>query len=420
MSRHRGHPVSACGRTRWVIPQAEDAFRTPSYTRDVQLRRRWRADLTKPSRPTSRREVVFLTASALLIVAVAHLTDRGTARDLIVLAPAVLAFALPRLPAAVFALLVIVPTAVAVGRDGTLEGSLFLSVMMMYATAAHLGSLTRALTIMASAIAVPWLVAEVLAPDSGIAWVPWAMAHVFTCSLGRAEHSQRTLIDELEHARRALADQAVAEERRRIARELHDLAGHTLAAVLLHVTGARHVLRRDLDEAERALIDAQTVGRASLDQIRATVASLRADERGTDPALPGVDDLGTLVGDYRRAGLAIESAIDARAVALTGPVGTALHRVAREGLANVARHAPGNRVELTVAVERDVVRLVVADRGRPASPPDPRALHFGLVGMAERTRSLGGDFEAGPTPDGWRIEARLPITPAYRDEFVPS
>ena len=95
----------------------------------------------------------------------------------------------------------------------------------------------------------------------------------------------------------------MAEERRRIARELHDLAGHTLAAVMLHVTGARHVLRRDLDEAERALVDAETVGRASLDQIRATVAALRTDERGTDPALAGSADLVALVEEYRRAGL---------------------------------------------------------------------------------------------------------------------
>ena len=82
-----------------------------------------------------------------------------------------------------------------------------------------------------------------------------------------------------------------------------------------------------------------------------------------------------------------------------------MHRVAREGLANVARHAPGNHVTLSVDVSGDVVRLVVADRGRPASPPDPEAMQFGLVGMAERARALGGQFEAGPTADGWRVEA---------------
>ena len=140
---------------------------------------------------------------------------------------------------------------------------------------------------------------------------------------------QRKLIDQLEAAREALAEQAVAEERRRIARELHDLAGHTLAAVMLHVTGARHVLRRDIDEAERALVDAETVGRASLDQIRATVAALRTDERGTDPALAGSADLVALVEEYRRAGLAIET--DDRAGCRwtsRGPPGTALHRIA--------------------------------------------------------------------------------------------
>ena len=186
---------------------------------------------------------------------------------------------------------------------------------------------------------------------------------------------------------------------RRIARELHDLAGHTLAAVLLHVTGARHVLRRrDLDEADRALADAETVGRASLDQIRATVASLRTDERGTDPSLAGVADLPALVEDYRRAGLVIDASIAERATSLDGPVGTALHRVAREGLANVARHAPGNHVTLTVDVSGGVVRLVVADRGRPASSPDPEVMQFGLVGMAERARALGGQCTADRRP----------------------
>ena len=79
----------------------------------------------------------------------------------------------------------------------------------------------------------------------------------------------------------------MAEERRRIARELHDLAGHTLAAVLLHVTGARHVLRRDVDEAERALLEAETsAGRAST-RSATTVAALRTNERGTDRRWPG-------------------------------------------------------------------------------------------------------------------------------------
>ena len=404
----------------WIgpfVPSAGARSACRTYTRRVELRGRWRADLARPEIPTSRDEFWFLVGTAVLIVVVAQSLDPGDAVELLVLVFAVVAFAVrglvSALPAEVFAVMVIVPVALAVGRSGELEGALFLIVMMTFAASAHLESLTRAVAVTTLAAASTWLIAVV--SDDGIGWQPWAMANLFVLVLGRTQVRQRQLIEQLERAREALADQAVAEERRRIARELHDLAGHTLAAVLLHVTGARHVLRRrDLDEADRALADAETVGRASLDQIRATVASLRTDERGTDPSLAGVADLPALVEDYRRAGLVIDASIAERAMSLAGPVGTALHRVAREGLANVARHAPGNHVTLTVDVSGGVVRLVVADRGRPASSPDPEVVQFGLVGMAERARALGGQCTAEPTADGWHVEACLPIV-----ELVP-
>ena len=117
----------------------------------MNLWRRWRADLARPEVPTTREELGFLVVAALVIVVLAQLTDPGTTGELVVLAPAALAFALrglvPRLPAELFAVLVIVPVALAVGRDGELEGAFFLSVMMMFVTASHLGSLTRALLI---------------------------------------------------------------------------------------------------------------------------------------------------------------------------------------------------------------------------------------------------------------------------------
>jgi signal transduction histidine kinase len=168
------------------------------------------------------------------------------------------------------------------------------------------------------------------------------------------------------------------------------------------------VLRRDLDEAERALIDAETVGRASLDQIRATVAALRTHERGTDRALAGSADIAALVEEYRRAGVVISATVPAPVDELDAAVGVALHRIAREALANVARHAPRNQVEFRIDVEPDEVHLVVADRGRPGTPPSPNEGHFGLVGMRERARAIGGRLEAGPTADGWRVDARLP------------
>jgi signal transduction histidine kinase len=256
------------------------------------------------------------------------------------------------------------------------------------------------------------LVAVVLVPEEGIQWTPWTSAAVFTFALGRTLQRQRRLIAQLEEARRSLAEQAVAEERRRIARELHDLAGHTLAAMLLHVTGARHVLRRDIDESERALRDAEAIGRASLDQIRGTVAALRTTERGVDPPVAGSGDLAALVDDYRRAGLRIDARIAPGVAGLGGSAGTALHRICREALSNVARHAPGNHVEIEVAVDGEVgtarARVLVADHGRRPRPPGDGP-HFGVIGMEERARSLGGHLRAAPTADGWRVEATIPV-----------
>ena len=87
-----------------------------------------------------------------------------------------------------------------------------------------------------------------------------------------------------------------------------------------------------------------------------------------------------------------------------------MYRIAREALANVARHAAGNAVDLVLAVDGGTVRLVVEDRGRPAAAPDPKAGRFGLIGMRERALALGGELDAGPTAEGWRVELRLPAT----------
>jgi signal transduction histidine kinase len=378
---------------------------------------RWRTDLGRPETPTGRHELVFLTASAALIITIAQISDPGSARDVIMLAPAFAAFVLrglvPRMPAELFAALVLVPVTIVVGREGSLEISFFLGVMMTLYASWHLGSVTRAIIITAASAAMPLLVAEWLKPESGISWTPWASASVFTFSMGRLLGRQQALIHELERARKALAEQAVADERRRIARELHDLAGHTLAAMLLHVTGARHVLRRDIDETDRALSDAETIGRSSLDQIRATVAALRTDERGTDPPLAGSADVQQMIGEYRQAGLVIEARVADAASRLEGPTATALHRIAREALANVARHAPQNTVSVSLDIEQGLVHLVVADHGRPASSPQSDAGHFGLVGMRERARALGGRLDARPTSDGWIVEAHLPASAAH-------
>jgi signal transduction histidine kinase len=379
----------------------------------VDLLARWRADLRRPEAPCGTDDRWFNLAVPVAIVALAQALNTGPVAAVLLLVPAVAAYWVRtlrgRLQAEVFAGVVFASVAAAVGVSGELEGSFFLIATAVLYTSWYLGSFTRAAVIAVVGTLVEVTVTTKVVPEAGIVWQPWAMANVFTFVLGRTLHHQRRLIEQLEQTRRELADAAVAEERRRIARDLHDLAGHTLAAVLLHVTGARHVLRRDVDEAERALRDAEAVGRASPDQIRATVAALRDDERGTDPALPGAADLALLVDDYRRAGLDVRYDVAGPVDALDGPVGTALHRIAREALTNVARHAPGNHVTVSLAAADDAVLLRVVDSGTPGGAAPAIGPHFGLVGMAERARAVGGELVAGPSEDGWRVEARLPV-----------
>jgi len=381
-------------------------------------------DLARPPARFRPDDLGFLVTSAVVIVLVSQVADPGTPLEVLALLPAVVSYLLrgltDRIPEEVLAAGVILPVALVVGHVGHLEGTFFLIVNVVLFSAAKLRSNVRATAILAVSAATPWLVARQLAPESEIGWPAWTCACLFTFALGKGLGRQRELIDELEEARHVLAEQAVAEERRRIARELHDLAGHTLAAVMLHVTGARHVLRRDVDEAERALIDAETVGRASLDQIRATVAALRTDERGTDAALPGSADLEALVEEYRRAGLVIDWHVSPNASDIDGPAGTAVHRIVREALANVARHAPGNAVVLTLERDQTGLHLEIADHGRAPVAPATDAGHFGIIGMRERARALGGRLEAGPAADGWAVEAHLPPVEAGRTVEVSS
>jgi len=380
-----------------------------------------RADLRRPVEPLDRSERPFLAISAVLVVVVAWATDPGSAVEVagVACAAAVLVVHAYRpLPPEIVAVLVIVPVSVAVARDGNLEVAFFLVTLVTLYSAWTLGSTVRAVAILVVAGVSP-IVASLASPGGeGMMWSPWCAAAILTFVLGRTLRGQGHLIAELAAARQALADQAVADERRRIARELHDLSGHTIAAILLHVTGARHVLRRDVDEADAALVEVERLGRSSLDQIRVTVAALRSAEGDIDPPVPGSADVGPLVEEYRRAGLEIEASISPSASGIDGPVALAVHRIGREALANVARHAPSNvvdfRLDLDAGESAGSVRrlhLVVADHGRRAAPPDAGARH-GLVGMRERARALGGHLSAGPTDDGWRLEASVPIREA--------
>ena len=364
--------------------------------------------------PESRPDQhLVLMAMALVVAFAAQLTDPGSLPEWSALIVPLLGFAawswLPRTPPELFAVAVVVPVGIVVGSDGNLEGALFLPVLMVLAVGARVANPVRAWAIaLSSAAAVP-IVAAAAGAVNQIGWEPWMAAHLFTFILGRLVRRQALLIEELNDTREALAAQAVAEERRRMARELHDLAGHTLAAMLLHVTGARHVLGRgDQVEAERALRDAEEAGQRGLGQLRSTVAALRTDEGGTDAPLADGDDVPALLERYRQTGLEVELKVEGSLHELDGPVGTGLHRIVDEALANVVNHAPANRAVVHISVlSPDSVTADICDFGRPPTGGDDQRDHFGIIGMSERARALGGWCTAGATDDGWRVDVSL-------------
>lgn len=241
-------------------------------------------------------------------------------------------------------------------------------------------------------------------------WAIWTIAIMFSIAIGWALRRQQDLTLELERARFALAQAAMQEERRRIARDVHDLVGHGFAAMMVHVTGARHVLARDPQAAEEALETAEDVGRQSMQELRRTVALLRSEtegDSGLDAPLPKLTQLGSLVDAARERGLDIEYSAEGRLETVDPSIGLTLHRIAQEALANASRHAPHAHTVVRTVVADDAVTLDVDSVGAVAPPADG-APHFGLQGMRERADVVGGEFDAGPSPDGWTVHCRVP------------
>jgi signal transduction histidine kinase len=266
------------------------------------------------------------------------------------------------------------------------------------------------------AVATPVLVALAQDPME-VAVGIWSVAIVFVWVVGRAVARQERLVAELDGTRRELAQQALLAERRRIARDVHDFVGHGLAAVMLQVTSARHVLRRDADAAEEALRSAEEVGRRSMQELRRTVTLLRSDDEATVAApVPSASEIRALVEQAQAGGLAVQLRTRGDLSRIPPGVGLAVYRIAQEALANAARHAPRARTVLGLELAEGRVTLLAETSGPvvAGSASDRRRPHFGLIGMHERATALGGEFAAGPTPEGWRVRCELPMDEGVR------
>lgn len=235
---------------------------------------------------------------------------------------------------------------------------------------------------------------------------------------GRWERRQRLARERAEHT-----EQAVHEERLRIARELHDVLAHNLTLVNAQAGVARYLLRSDPGTAEQALRDiTQHTGRA-IDELRATVGLLRG--RGEPDAtgdqtlrpVPGLAALDDLVTALRAAGVDVRLTRTGPAGPLDQHVDLAGYRIVQEALTNAAKHAPGTPVEVTVDATDAHLRLRVVNGPRSADrAPAPPGTGNGLIGMHERATAAGGTLHATATPDGgFAVVATLPSTPAPGD-----
>lgn len=244
---------------------------------------------------------------------------------------------------------------------------------------------------------------------SGNEWasvVGLSLVTVLAYATGRAYAGQRAAYDELERAQHALADQAAAAERRHIAKEIHDVAAHSLAITMLHLPGTRLQARRlGLDEDfQDALAAAEAAGRASIAELRQAVGLLSDSTDGglLEPATPSAAELPDLVMRYRQAGLPVTIDIQGDPGSLDPVLGLAVYRVAQEALANVVRHGGASATTVELDARRPA-RLTVQDHGGAAS--GRRGSGNGVVGMRERVHHCGGAFTAGPHGPGWRVEA---------------
>lgn len=231
--------------------------------------------------------------------------------------------------------------------------------------------------------------------------------------LGYLMRTQRMLLAEQIEAQKLLAEHAAADERRRIAREVHDVIAHSLSITLLHVTGARRVLQqdRDVDDAVEALEQAEHLGRQAMADIRRTVGLLDDTSRKaaqTRPE-PGIGDIGALIGDFARAGLDVTLRADGPTGRVSAAVGLALYRITQESLANIAKHAPESKSTVTLCISGASARLAINNQLPAAVAARPAPEGRGLRGMRQRVELLGGVIDAGPTYDGWSVCAEIPL-----------
>ncbi len=291
----------------------------------------------------------------------------------------------------------------------------------LYSLAAHGGRRQGVIGLVASIVVfnvlslldVPDLRTSDLLQAFALLVVAWAVGDAIRSR--RAHQAERLRLAEQEAAvAREQSDRALVEERLRIARELHDVVAHSMSLIAVQAGVGGHVIRTDVDAAERALEVIAETSREALTQTRSMLGLLR--EENADPAAAPthtIDDLDALIADVAQAGVEVDLTIDGPRRPLDPGVELSAYRIVQESLTNVLKHSGATEASVCVTYVADGVDVEVRDTGGSARTiaDGGVASGHGLVGLRERTRLLGGTLEYDALEgSGFRVAAHLPST----------
>jgi len=286
--------------------------------------------------------------------------------------------------------------------------------LIVYLAATRLDDRRSRVVLIVSAV-ISWIGATLAAggtdPESVLIVAgTWLLGHyVRTRRLLVAELEQRAVDLEREREERAL--RAVAEERLRIARELHDVLAHTMSVVAVQAGTGRLVGPDHPGEAIKALAAVEATTRSAMHEMRQILTVLRADgDTGASVTpTPGLDDLAALVAQVSQAGIAVDVRVEGEPRPIPTGVGLAAYRITQEALTNVIKHAGAAHASVLVRYTDHDVTVEVRDNGHATASTAQTGGH-GLIGMRERAAVHGGDLIAGPVPNGgFVVRARLPL-----------
>jgi signal transduction histidine kinase len=295
------------------------------------------------------------------------------------------------------------------------------SAVAIYTVALH-GNRLRSLAAAACVVGVTAVVMAVFSED-GVFHAETLVRLGFlllALVVGDAVRSRRRLLQsalereaDRERRSREEADRRIADERLRIAQEVHDVVAHAMVAINVQAGVAAHVLQKRPGQAETALTEIKRVSGEALADLRATLGLLR-DEGAAAPVHPAreLSEVRDLAAPLRAAGVDVDIAVRGPQERVPSAVGAAAYRIVQEALTNVLRHADASSAAVQVAIGARALEIEVRNDGVPAPGGPSNGSGTGLRGMAERAEALGGRVEAGQLADGgWQVRAVLPLAP---------